>query len=298
MPIQLLPDETFLPHLPEILGPFEEFGALRDVSVSAVAAACRHGFMPMGLVYRGEEILLVKCHLQRCVADPAAVHVPANTRRYARGMRLAVDRSPAETLAAIDGVHLDSWLTPRLQAALLDLVGAGVGVGVGVGVDRSGSAAGRVRVFTIELLDDSDGSAVAWEVGYAVGTVYTSLTGAHRRNGSGWVQMIALATLLYEAGFTMWDLGMEIDYKLRLGCRLLAREAFLRAYRTAAGSAAGPATATNGPGGGSHPIGNNRPSVPCPGAGPSLPVGVCGRPATELVAAAARRRGRPEAPTE
>jgi Leu/Phe-tRNA-protein transferase len=291
MPIQLLPDETFFPHLPEILGPFDEFGAVRDVSVSAVEAACRHGFMPMGLVYRGEEILLVKCHLLRCVADPATVHVPANTRRYARGMRLAVDRSPAETLAAIDGSHPDSWLTPRLQAALLDLVG--VGVGVGVGIDRSGSAAGRVRVFTIELIDDSDGSSVAWEVGYAVGTVYTSLTGAHRRNGSGWVQMIALATLLYEAGFTMWDLGMEIDYKLRLGCRRLGREAFLRAYRTAAGSA----TAANGPGGGSHPIGNNRPSVGGARPVPSLPVGVCDRPAAELVAAA-RRRARPGAPTE
>jgi Leu/Phe-tRNA-protein transferase len=158
MPIHLLPNPTFLPHLPEILGPFEEFGALREISADAVEAVCRHGFMPMGLTHGGEEFLLAKCHLQRCVVDPASIHVPKNTRRYARGLHLAVDRAPSETLAAIDRHHPDSWLTPRLQDALVALVG---------GVRSDASTAG-VRVHTIELLDGTDGTPVAWEIGYAV----------------------------------------------------------------------------------------------------------------------------------
>jgi leucyl/phenylalanyl-tRNA--protein transferase len=274
MPIQLLPNETFLPNLPEILEPYEEFGALRDVSPDAVAAVCRNGYMPMGLRYDEQEILLIKCHRERCVVDPAEIHVPGNTRRYARGLRLAIDRSPAETLTAIDGSHSDSWLTPRLQGALLVLAGggtgceAGAGPETGVGPVPADERSGAVRVHTIELLDEADGTAVAWEIGYAVGRVYTSLSGAHRRNGSGWVQLVSLATVLHEAGFTMWDLGMEIEYKLRLGCRLLARDAFLSAYRAAAGG--GPGSAS-----------------PLP-----LPAGICARSAPELVEIARGRSRR------
>jgi Leu/Phe-tRNA-protein transferase len=273
MPIHLLPNPTFLPHLPEILGPFEEFGALREISADAVEAVCRHGFMPMGLTHGGEEFLLAKCHLQRCVVDPASIHVPKNTRRYARGLHLAVDRAPSETLAAIDRHHPDSWLTPRLQDALVALVG---------GVRSDASTAG-VRVHTIELLDGTDGTPVAWEIGYAVGTIYTSLTGAHRRNGSGWVQMVALATLLCDAGFTMWDLGMEIEYKIRLGCRLLERDAFLMAYRSAAES---PPGAAGTPHVDSHGFATG---VVTAGV---LPAGICRRSASDLVAAA-RERLRP-----
>jgi leucyl/phenylalanyl-tRNA--protein transferase len=78
---------------------------------------------------------------------------------------------------------------------------------------------------------------VAGEIGYTCGTAYTSLSGFHRLSGAGSVQLGCLGRALAGSGFSFWDLGMEIEYKLRLGARLLARDPFLASYR-AAGSRA------------------------------------------------------------
>merc|ERR1712173_537813 len=48
------------------------------------------------------------------------------------------------------------------------------------------------------------------------GSVYTSMSGFRKygTNRLGTMQMLALAKLLEALGFTFWDLGMVLDYKL------------------------------------------------------------------------------------
>tara|TARA_B100000614_G_scaffold223213_1_gene211453 strand:- start:83 stop:859 length:777 start_codon:yes stop_codon:yes gene_type:complete len=218
MPIPLFDDPAYLPLVPQLLEPDEEFAAMRPVDATTVAAVCRHGYLPMSPGADGPEVVLVKCHRERAVLDPRRVHVPRNVPRYARGLSVVIDRDPTGVLRDIQRHHTDSWLSPALSAAFLHWVGGADGF----------------RVLSIEVYDGA-GTRVASELGYLVGSVYTSLSGAHFRNGAGWVQMVAWARILADGGCAMWDLGMDIEYKRRLGARLLPRQEFLGQYSTAAG---------------------------------------------------------------
>ena len=73
---------------------------------------------------------------------------------------------------------------------------------------------------------------VAGELGYTVGAVYTSLTGYSNESSAGSVQMAALGSALQQAGFTVWDLGMDMDYKRDLGACLVERDDFLQLVHT------------------------------------------------------------------
>jgi hypothetical protein len=55
----------------------------------------------------------------------------------------------------------------------------------------------------------------AGEIGCSVGTMYTSLTGGFVVSGTGSIQLGALAVLLVECGYEIWDLGMAMDYKTK-----------------------------------------------------------------------------------
>lgn len=84
-----------------------------------------------------------------------------------------------------------------------------------------------VRIYSIEVWNVETRALAGGELGYSVGNVYTSLTGFCRENSAGSVQLAALGQLLIQQGFSLWDLGMEMDYKRSLGCHLMSRQAFV-----------------------------------------------------------------------
>ncbi|PHJ24413.1 leucyl phenylalanyl-trna protein transferase [Cystoisospora suis] len=73
----------------------------------------------------------------------------------------------------------------------------------------------------------------AGEIGVRIGGVYTSLTGFSEVNEAGNIQMACLGILLKRTGVHLWDLGMEMDYKMRIGAEMTPRTSFLRAFRKA-----------------------------------------------------------------
>ncbi|MFO8044202.1 MAG: hypothetical protein R6U25_13450 [Alkalispirochaeta sp.] len=226
--IPLLPGPDLLPRLAELLPEDQEYAALRPITPEVVAQVCRLGYLPMGLGEVYPDILLIKCHRQRMVLDLSDLHVPRNVRRYARGLTVSVDQQFASTLTEIDRYHADSWISPSLAAAFQVLHERPIH---------------GVRLHSVEV-DDPDalkGTApVAAEIGYTVGGVYTSLSGYHTRNGSGWVQMVGLGRILQQRSAAFWDLGMDLSYKRRLGALPVGRREFIQRYRTAAGTTTPP----------------------------------------------------------
>jgi leucyl/phenylalanyl-tRNA--protein transferase len=178
-----------------------------------VAAACWEGYLPMSEDQTGFEVLLVKCHEKRAVLEPASLHISRSTRRRSQPYELRIDYDFGACIQRIAEHYSERWLTPWLCDALVSL-------------NREPIAG--VRSLSAELYRGDE--LVAGEVGYSCGGVYTSLSGFHTESGSGSVQLAALGRLLFEAGYSIWDLGMDVPYKRDLGARLLEREIFLPLY--------------------------------------------------------------------
>lgn len=177
-----------------------------------------HGFLPMG----GSGMLLPKIHLERCLLiSPGSVHVGRKVRRRARDFRLTLDRAWP---VVVEGVQKhtftnrlgDCWLTDELSQVYQ------AANSVGGEWHREG-----IAFHSVELWHKASGELVAGEIGYTCGAVYSSCTGfalKERFPGAGSVQLASLGRWLERCGFEIWDLGMEMDYKLELGGKSVPRD--------------------------------------------------------------------------
>lgn len=77
---------------------------------------------------------------------------------------------------------------------------------------------------------------VAGEIGYSIGSIYTSLTGfidqdKKQFNNMGKVQLLCLAQLLISSEYTFWNLGHpQLEYKIDLGAIEVNRSNFLKMW--------------------------------------------------------------------
>ena len=218
----------------------EEFALSTYLDADAVEGACLAGFMPMssrftvpvGFPYGEPEssgenpsgqdgqirtFYTPKLHQLRYLLKPQDMGITATTRRASRHFMISVNKAFAETLAACVETHGDGWLTPPLTKVFMEL--------------HAGRSKRQVHFVSIELW--KDGVLVAGEIGYSSGASYASLSGFYRLSGAGTVQLAALAGILAESGFTIWDLGMPIPYKSRLGGGPFLRHQFLPRVREA-----------------------------------------------------------------
>ncbi|CAE8609775.1 unnamed protein product [Polarella glacialis] len=190
-----------------------------------------HGFLPMG---EGAGLLLPKLHHQRCVLRPTQVHVGRKVRRHAGAFRLTVDRAWSQTCSLIQKHTFtqepgDCWLSDQLIAVYEAVA------------QLSPEQRKGVAFHSVELWHADSDRLVAGEIGYTCGGVYSSCTGFALKDdfpGAGILQLVALGCWLAKCGFGLWDLGMEIAYKLELGAVLLPRAEWseqLQRLRTTAG---------------------------------------------------------------
>ncbi|TFG84375.1 MAG: hypothetical protein E4H20_03340 [Spirochaetales bacterium] len=198
-----------------------DFILARPPTPKAVEEAALAGFMPMSARFdEGAESITLftpKLHRVRCLIDPSDVRPTKTVLRTAKRYALGLNLDFPAVLAGCFAKHGDGWLTPELRACFLELA-------------RS-SAARAVHWTSAELYQD--GRLVAGEIGYVIGSAWASLSGYTTVSGAGTVQLYALAALLAKTGLRVWDLGMPIDYKLRLGARILERKHYLPLLRDA-----------------------------------------------------------------
>ena len=149
-------------------------------------------------------------------------HVHSKTTKRASKYLMSINQCFEEVLNACSEQHGSRcWLYRPLRNALLDL--------------HSGRArlpdSCPVSVHSIELWSSDGSRLVAGEIGYRVGSTYTSMTGFYRESGCGSIQLAALAGLLVKSNISVWDLGMCMDYKLDLGASLIERSEWIRILR-------------------------------------------------------------------
>ena len=186
------------------------------------------GFLVMstrihGSVVKSGTILLPKLHTQRLVLSPGAVHEPRSVKRLLGRYELRSYTDFDAILRACVRTHGDDWLTPELCAILSDLHGAAM-------MDPKNTAPGaKPASFALYR----EGALVAGEIGIMVGRAYTSYSGFRLEDSAGTVQLVLTGRFLKESGFSLWDLGMPMAYKERLGARTVDRAEFISLFRFA-----------------------------------------------------------------
>lgn len=206
----------------------------RDWSPDYYIAQARSGCIATACVHQGQDLLLPELQTAYAVLDWPALRLDPPVRKLIASRYLAEEdfhleiaadpAAVAATVAAIQTCHAPQcWLSP----AYADLLQACV---------RRQDHGFRLLSVTLR---HGDGSALAGEIGYLVGGVYTSLSGYLQRSdprhrNMGKVQLVWLARVLQQAGCAFWNLGHPwMDYKKALGAVVLDRSPFIQRWQAA-----------------------------------------------------------------
>eukprot|EP00922_Rhytidocystis_sp_ex-Travisia-forbesii_P013831 GHVS01020654.1.p1 GENE.GHVS01020654.1~~GHVS01020654.1.p1 ORF type:complete len:213 (-),score=19.98 GHVS01020654.1:165-803(-) len=163
-------------------------------------------------------ILLPKLHVERCVMEPAEVHISKKTKKRSKGFIVSINEAFAEVLDACVQQHGEGWLVPPLQSEFKRMFNDRLSVN-------------GTRLYSVEIW--KEGKLAAGEIGSTIGGCYCSLTGFYRMDSAGTIQLCVLGSLLHQLGYTLWDLGMSMDYKLSLGAKVIPRSDFVDKFRKA-----------------------------------------------------------------
>jgi Leu/Phe-tRNA-protein transferase len=241
-------EEYIPPYLRRFITPYHgEFCWTRTFHFRLVAYLMLEGFLPIA----NEFVLLPKLHHERCVIqlqETGAMHIPKSIRKKSKKFTFSVNQCFDRVVEECRKQHGPRcWLYPELvrvfreihQAVQVDCVVVQAGPQDSNDTDDGSEDANEtisheqqqelapVRLYSIEVWNQETGELAAGELGYTVGSIYTSLTGFSAQDSAGSVQLAALGRLLSSIGFTMWDLGMDMDYKQGLGSQNIPRQDFL-----------------------------------------------------------------------
>ena len=177
---------------------------------SLMAQLMREGFLPIACA----DFLLPKLHLERCVIQPITdLHTSKSVKKKAKKFEFTLNKAFDAVVKGCRSQHgSHCWLHPALVHSFKKL-------------HKNHSRS--VRLYSVEVWNEGTGELAAGELGYTVGTIYTSLTGFTAEDAAGSVQLASLGNMLAQNNFTMWDLGMEMSYKKSLGSHLMPRQEFV-----------------------------------------------------------------------
>lgn len=214
------------PHLRQFVAPYYgDFCFTSIFDARLISALMAEGFLPIAT----EGYLLPKLHEQRCVInlDQNALHISKSTRKKSKRYSLTVNTSFDKVIEACRRQHGETcWLYDPLVRSFRAIHMNPDNYGAILNPQTGKVEPCPVRLYSVEVWNEEK-VLVAGELGYTVGCIYTSLTGFTVENSAGSIQLAALGCLLLSCGFALWDLGMDMDYKRRLGADLMSRSDFL-----------------------------------------------------------------------
>ena len=198
-----------------------------------------HGFIAVS--YQ-DVYILPEIQREYCTLDWKDMKVTSSFKKKLRrelkcyDVKMTYNTATSAVIKGIQSSHSsDCWLKTR-YANLCEYLSRQGSISIG------GS---EFKLLSVELWRRKKTSdswkLVAGELGYAIGSVYTSLTGYSIKTDSfslGTLQLLLLGKSLEGCGFTFWNLGHPprgslMKYKADLGGRIFSRLEFLKRWMSA-----------------------------------------------------------------
>mmetsp|Transcript_5460 Transcript_5460/g.12448 ORF Transcript_5460/g.12448 Transcript_5460/m.12448 type:complete len:371 (+) Transcript_5460:172-1284(+) len=211
----------------------DDFYVSRSFDPQLVVQLMAEGFLPIAT----KGYLLPKLHVERCVLQlnpQSNLHISKSTRKKSKRFVLSVNESFDKVVAGCHKQHGTNWLYPPIVASFraihqrtIDPNNGGVNAMIMANNSIQPQDTTPVRFYTVEVWNAETGALAGGELGYSVGGIYSSLTGFSNEDAAGSVQLVALGKLLTKCGFEYWDLGMDLEYKRRLGAGMIRRAEFV-----------------------------------------------------------------------
>ena len=173
-------------------------------------------------------VLLPELQFDYAVLDFKDLHISKKVKKLIskNSYTLSINSRFDEVLEKISTQHKYNWLKGEYLQLLKNLY-------------KNSKEDRNFELISVELISRNSNELVAGEVGYIIGTTYTSLSGfsvkEKEHNNCGNLQLVLLGKYLQSKGFSFWNLGHpHMEYKQKLGCKIYKRDEFLLKFTEAA----------------------------------------------------------------
>ena len=195
-----------------------------DFSEEFYIHAAHAGFITVSNFFDNQLLLLPELQFEYALLDFENLHISKKVKKLIQqdDYELSINKNFKTLLNEIEQYHEIPWLTDKY----LDLV---------LKLKEFHHDTIDFQILSVELTCKKTKKIIAGELGYKIGSTYTSLTGFHNRekkyNNCGTLQLVLFALYLEECNCSFWNLGhASMDYKQKLGAKVYSREDFLKRW--------------------------------------------------------------------
>lgn len=195
-----------------------------DFSEDFYINAAQAGFITVSNLFDNKLLLLPELQYEYAILDFENLHISKKVQKLInkKEYTLHINSNFDTLLSQLEQYHENCWITKEYLNLIKKL-------------NTYHHQTINFKLMSIELICLQTNELIAGELGYSIGSTYTSLTGfcsKHKKhNNCGTLQLVLLSQYLQEKNFCFWNLGhASMDYKLKLGAKIYSREAFLKRW--------------------------------------------------------------------
>ena len=202
-----------------------------DWSMEFYVELAQAGFISTTYDTKGGLVLLPELQFDYAILDFKDLHISKKVKKLLRddSYTFSINSRFHEVLEKICMQHKYNWLKDEYLKLLKKLY-------------TRNNEIKNFKIISAEVISKDTNEVIAGEVGYIIGSTYTSLSGFSSKekkyNNYGNLQLVLLAKFLEKEGFSFWNLGhSHMEYKQKLGCKTYERSEFLKRWEEGTHSA-------------------------------------------------------------
>lgn len=195
-----------------------------DWSESFYIELAKAGFISTSHESKNGLLLLPELQYDYAILDFKDLHISKKVKKLLQkdNYTLSMNTKLDEVFQKFSSQHKYNWLKDEYVKLLQQL-------------HQNYNKNNNFKILSVELTCKDSNTLVAGEVGYIIGSTYTSLSGfsssEKQYSNYGTLQLVLLAQYLKENKFSFWNLGHpHMEYKKKLGCKTYTRSEFLQRW--------------------------------------------------------------------